>query len=164
MSNIEAASHATLPDYDTALIGQITGSIIDADRLVRMEWRNGFPNWDLYRVALAGDAAQLPRLRRWAVAFSVAYCVTGGVKRSVYSDELAAVAAWDALSMLVFCRPLQPYTQTAQDLGVSHRTYRRLRDTLYLRMRASLYEYWARLGMAFRAVCVLEKKAERKYA
>jgi hypothetical protein len=147
-----------VPDYDTMLIGPVTGSIIDADRLVRVDWRNGFPNWALYRTALAGDAVHMPALKRWVVAFSVAYCTTGGVKRSVYSDELAAVAAWDALHMLIHCRALQPYTVLADRLGVHHRTYKRLRDTLYLRLKASLDEYWDRLGIAFRQVRLWERR------
>lgn len=145
------------PDFDTMLIGPITARIIDADRLVRIDWRNGMPNWELYRTALAGDALYLPRLKQWVVAFSVAYCTTGGVKRSAYSDELAAVAAWDALHMLVHCRELQPYTVSADALGVHHKTYKRLRDTLYLRLRASLDAYWMRLTIAYRQVILAER-------
>jgi len=146
------------PDFDTMLIGPVNASIIDADRLVRMDWRNGFPNWALYRTALAGDAVHMPSLKRWAVAFSVAYCSTGGVKKAAYSDELAAVAAWDALHMLVFCRELAPYTVLADRLDVHHKTYKRVRDTLYLRMKASLDEYWARLAIAMRQVWLAERK------
>ena len=146
------------PDFESMLAGPITASIIDADRLVRKEWRNGFPNWALYRSALAGDAIHLPALRQWSVAFAVAYCTSGGVKRKTYSDELAAVAAWDALHMLVFCRELQPYTVLADALGVHHKTYKRLRDTLYLRMKGSLDEYWARLCIAMRQVWLAERR------
>lgn len=147
------------PDYDTILIGPVFASIIDADRLIRTEWRNGFPNWALYRAALAGDNIHLPFLRRWAVAFSVAYCMSGGVKRHVYSDELACVAGWDALAMLVFCRELQPYTVTAAALGVDPKTYKRVRNGVYKRMRASLDEYWVRLTIAFRQVVFTERKS-----
>lgn len=148
------------PDFDTALIGPVTASIIDADRLVRAEWRNGFPNWCLYRSALAGDALYVARLRHWAVAFSVAYCVSGGVKRHAYTDELACVAGWDALHMLLWSRELQPYSVTADALGVHHKTYRRLRDALYRRLRASLDEYWIRLGAAYRHVILYERKVK----
>lgn len=119
-------------DFDTALIGPVTASIIDADRLVRCEWRNGFPNWMLYRTVLAGDSLYVSRLRYWAVAFAVAYCLEGGVKRQTYSEELACVAAWDALHMVLHCRQIQPYAETADALGVHHSTYKRLRSHLYI--------------------------------
>lgn len=149
------------PDFDTALIGQVTPSIIDADRLVRMEWKNGFPNWMLYRTALAGDALYLSRLRHWAVAFAVAYCTTGGMKKSAYSEETACVAAWDALNMVLHKRQLQPYAETADALGVHHSTYKRLRSHLYVSMLGSLDEYWIRLGAAYRHVILYERNAER---
>ena len=146
------------PDYDTALIGAVTERIIDADRLVRFEWRNGFPNWGMYRSALAGDALHLAAVRQWTVAFTVAYCMSGGIKRHAYSDELAVVAAWDAVHMLVYCKPMQPYTETAEALGVHHKTYRCLRDTIFARLKASLDEYWIRLTCAYRQVILYERK------
>lgn len=149
------------PDFETALIGAVSSLAIDADRLVRTEFRNGFPNWALYRAALAGDAIHVPMLRQWVVAFSVAYCATGGVKRQAYSDELACVAGWDALSMLLYLRELQPYTVTAHALGVDAKTYKRLRRNLYARLRASLDEYWVQLCAAARHVFLYEKN-ERK--
>lgn len=146
------------PDFDTALIGAVTERIVDADRLVRLEWKNGFPNWGLYRTALAGDSLHLTAVRQWTVAFTVAYCMGGGIKRQAYSDELAVVAAWDALHMLVHCKPMQPYTLTAEALGVHHKTYRCLRDTIFARLRASMDEYWIRLTCAYRQVILYERK------
>jgi hypothetical protein len=148
------------PDFDTMLIGPVFGTIIDADRLVRAEWRNGFPNWALYRTCLAGDTLHTTALRQWVVAFTVAYCMAGGIKRQAYSDELAAVAGWDALHMLIHNRPMQPYSTTADALGVHHKTYRCLRDTIYARLRASLDEYWIQLTAAFRYVVFYERKCK----
>lgn len=152
------------PDFDTALIGAVTERIIDADRLVRAEWRNGFPNWMLYRCVLAQDSIHMTALRQWAVAFSVAYCTAGGVKRQVYSDELACAAAWDALHMLMFPRigQMQPYRDTAAALGVHHSTYKRLRSHLYMSMKGSLDEYWIQLGAAYRHVISWERNAVRE--
>lgn len=147
------------PDLDTMLVGPVYASIIDADRLIRTEWRNGFPNWALYRTALAGDSLHLAGLRKWVVAFSVAYCKAGGVKRHAYSDELACVAGWDALHMLVHVREMAPYTTLAAALGVDPKTYKRLRNGLYARLRASLDEYWVRLTIAFRQVVFCERKS-----
>lgn len=148
------------PDFDTSLIGPITSSIIDADRLVRLEWQNGFPNWMMYRSALAGDTLYLTRLRYWAVAFAMAYCQTGGVRKAAYSDELATVAAWDALYMLLTNRkPEEPVYKTAEALGVDPKTYRRLRDHLFGSMRGSLDEYWIQLGAAYRHVFLYERKS-----
>lgn len=146
------------PDFDTALIGPVTESIIDADRLVRLDWKNGFPNWWLYRCALAGDSLGMEQLREWCVAFSVMFCQEGAVKRQTYSEDLACVAAWDALSLLLHTREIQPYTTTAEALGVHHATYKRLRGRLYRRLRGSLDEYWIRLGAAYRHVILYERK------
>lgn len=145
-------------DFETMLIGPSTSEIWDADRLIRTEWRNGFPNWAMYRSALAGDSLHLSRLREWVVAFSVAYCTTGGVKRQVYTDELACVAGWDALHMLLHCRQMQPYTVTADALDVDPKTYLRLRNRLYVRLKASMDEYWVRLQVAFRQVLLANRK------
>jgi hypothetical protein len=147
------------PDFETLLVGPVTATVIDADRFVRLDWRNGFPNWALYRAAIAGDDIHTPALRQWVVAFTVAYCADGGIKRHAYSDELACVAAWDALHMLIHNRQMQPYTATAETLGVSAKTYRRLRDMIYARLRASLDEYWVRLLVAVRQVWNYERKS-----
>lgn len=146
------------PDFETALIGPVTPMIIDAARLVRLEWRNGFPNWELYRTVQAGDTIHTTRLRDWVVAFTVAYATTGGVKRQAYSDELACAAGWDALHMLIHNRQMQPYTLTADRLGVHHKTYRCLRDTIYARLKASMDEYWIQLGCAIRQVALYDRK------
>ena len=148
------------PDFETMLIGPVTERLIDADRMVRVGadgWANGFPNWAMYRTAQAGDAIHQESLRQWVVAFTVAYATTGGVRGDAYSDELAAVAGWDALHMLIHCRPMQPYTITADALGVHHKTYRCLRDTVYARLRASMDEYWIRMQVAIRQVAIREK-------
>lgn len=147
------------PDYDTALIGPVTERIGDADRLVRLDFANGFPNWWLYRCAYAGDTLGLDRLRQWCVAFSIAYCMDGGIKRQAYSDELACVAAWDALHVILYSRELQPHTVSANSLGVDSKTYLRLRNRLARRLKASLEEYWIHLGVAYRHVILYERKS-----
>jgi hypothetical protein len=144
------------PDFDTAMIGGITASLIDADRLVRLDWRNGFPNWDMYRTVLAGDTLRIDRLRQWCVAFSVAYC-SEAVQKRAYSDDLACIAGWDALHMLMASRPLEPYTVIAERLGVDPKTYKRARDGVFARLRVTLDEYWIRLGAAYRHVILAEK-------
>lgn len=145
------------PDFDTLLVGPITDSIIDADRLVRREWSNGFPNFALYRAALAGDSVYVPRLRAWCVAFAIAYCESGGVRRDAYSDELACVAAWDALHLLLYSREIAPYSVLAADVGIKPKSYRRIRDAIYIRLRESVMEYWARLGSAYRITRLRER-------
>jgi len=146
------------PDYETLMIGPVTELLTDADRLVRMEWRNGFPNWMLYRTCQAGDSLYTTRLREWVVAFTMTYASTGGVRKDAYSDELACVAAWDALHMLMHNRQMQPYTITADALGVHHKTYRCLRDTIYARLKASMDDYWTALGCAIRQVALYNRK------
>jgi hypothetical protein len=146
-------------DYETMLAGPVTDSIIDAARLVRVDWSNGMPNWDLYRVVFAGDNLYIPHLRQWTVAFAIAHCMDGGVRRDAYSDEFACIAAWDALHILIHQQELQPYTVSALGLGVDHKTYRRLRDAIYARLSLSLTEYMMRMGIAFRQVKFYERKA-----
>ena len=146
------------PDFDTALIGGVTASIIDAGRLVRLEWRNGFPNWGLYRTALAGDELLASRTREWVVAFAHRVAQTV-VRADAYSDELACVAGWDALAMLRANREVVPYTVTAKALDVDPKTYKRLRDLLHRFLRASTDEYWIRLGAAYRHVFLASGKS-----
>lgn len=145
-------------DFETAMVCGVTSTHIDADRLVRMDWKNGFPNWELARTAYCGDSCHLPALRQWVVAFAIAYCMDGGVKREAYSDELACVAGWDALYLLVFKREIMPYTVLADDLGVHRNTYRRLRNAICRRLAKSLAEYWERFGIAFRQVAFYERR------
>lgn len=146
------------PDFDTALIGPVTASIIDADRLVRLEWKNGFPNWGMYRTVLAGDSLHIDRVREWCVAFAIAHC-SETVQKRAYSDTFACVAGWDALHMLVATRPLEPYTVLAKKLGVNAATYKRARNSVFVQLRASLDEYWIRLGSAYRQIILAERKA-----
>ena len=144
-------------DTETALVGPITARIIDADRLVRMDFRNGLPNWMLYRAALAGDSLYLFKLRQWTIAFTWTVA-SQNVKRKVLSDELIGCAALDALSIVLYTRELQPYTVTAESIGVHHKTYRRLRDGVARRLRLSLNEYWIRLIVAYGYVLNYERK------
>jgi hypothetical protein len=145
-----------LGDYDyrgreaeKALAGEITGTTISAAWRVRADWRNGFPCWDMYRAAIAGDSLHLRRLREWTVAFAIVTATDGAVRPSVYSEEFACVAAWDALSIFLWRRELQPYTVTAEALGLHHKTYRRFRDMLARRLEASHNEYFDRLVKAY---------------
>lgn len=149
-------------DSETALIGPITARIIDADRLVRVDYRNGFPNWMLYRTAMAGDSLYLARLREWVIAFTWVYAVNGGVKRKAITDELIGCAALDALSMLIHQRPLQAYRVTAETIDANPKTYWRLREAVYLRLRASLDEYWVRLLSAYWQIVLYERKVNAK--
>ncbi len=145
-------------DFETLLIGPVTELITDADRLVRMEWRNGIPNWMLYRTVLAGDDLYVSRLRDWIVAFTVAYATTGGVKKHAYTDELAYAAGIDVLHMLMHHKQMQAYTVTADALGVHHKTYQCLRNTVFARLKASIDEYWIQLGCAVRQVALYNRK------
>jgi hypothetical protein len=149
-------------DTETHLVGPITAQIIDADRLVRVEWQNGMPNWMLYRTALAGDSLYLPKLREWVIAFTWVYAINGGVKRQAITDELIGAAALDALAMTIYERPLQAYRATAEAIGANHKTYWRLREAIYLRMKESLREYWLRMTVAYNQNLIVERKLNRK--
>jgi len=143
-------------DVETILAGPITRRIIDADRLVRASHSNGIPNWWLYRTVIAGDSLFISRLRRWIVAFSVASLSTS-MKPTAYSDELACVVAWDALHVLMHNRQLQPYTITAEALGVHHATYAKARRHVFLRLNRALEDYMFELNFAYRRAGQLER-------
>ncbi len=148
------------PDFETRLVGPITDSIIGADQLVRDEWRNGFPNWDMYRCALAGDSNLRARLRQWCVAFAIAYVADGAVQRRVASDELATYAGWDAYAALLTTRWAVSSADAAEAAGVSPKTYRKLRGAVFARLRASLDEYWIRMQIGMRQVALQERRQE----
>ena len=148
-----------IPDLQDALAGDITASIIDADRIVRGRFNgNGFPNWEMYRTAIAGDTIYSRKLIDWCVAFSVAHCSCGGVKPSIYSDELAVIAGWDAAHILIHARPIMPYTEAALALGIHHKTYKRVRNQVFKRLKYSLEDYIMELCSAYFHVIISERK------
>lgn len=151
------------PDFETLLVGPITGTIIDADRLVRSGpdgWANGFPNWTMYRCALAGDDHLRERLRLWCVAFAIAYLADAPGSRVRATDELGALLGWDAYSALLTTRWLATGEDVDDVAGVSAKTYRRHRDRIFRRLRASLDEYWVRLQIGMRQAALLERRQE----
>jgi hypothetical protein len=150
------------PDYDTALISEVTDSHIDAARLARIEHQSGFPSWGLYRTVCAGDDLHLRKLKDWVIAFACVFGMTGGVKRAAYSDELAYAAGLDALHILIHNREMQPHTTTAADVGVHHVTYHRFRQRILNRLAWDLFCYSAVLGIAFRQVLFTERKCETR--
>ncbi len=146
-------------DIDTLLVLPIHRELIDADRLARLDFRNGFPNWELFRTAYAGENIHLPMLKRWVHEFAIAYCLEGGIKRSVYTPTLAGIAGLDALHMLVLQRTMLPHTAIAADLDVDPKTYKRLRNTLYARLKRSIEDYLLILGASYRQVLISERKS-----
>ncbi len=149
-------------DFETLLVGPITGTIIDADRLVRDGpdgWSNGFPNWELYRCAFAGDTHLRERLRLWCIAFAIAYSETGGLRKP--SDDVAVCAGRDAYMALMTTRWGAPSDELAAALGVAPKTYRKLRSAIYARLRASLDEYWVRMQIGMRQAALLERRQDR---
>lgn len=146
------------PDFETILVGPITATIIDADRLIREDWSNGFPNWAMYRCIYAGDEHYATRLREWCVAFAVAYCEAGGLRK--YTDELACLAAWDAYHALRNRKWIASGADIAEVAGVDPKTYRKLRGALYASLKASLDEYWIRIQIAYRQVVLMERRQD----
>lgn len=151
------------PDFETLLVGPITGTIIDADRLVREgpeAWANGFPNWTIYRCALAGDDHLRERLRIWCVAFAIASLDTGARSRLRASDELGALLGWDTYTALLTTRWAITVEDVEDVAEVTGKTYRKLRNQLFRRLRASLDEYWVRLQIGMRQAALLERRQE----
>lgn len=150
-------------DFDTILLGAITGSIIDAARFVRegrytdSGWRNGFPNWALYRTALAGDTHLALNLRAWCEAFGIAH-VTEHTRAP--SDAVGVCAGRDAYYWITTKRWGAPSDELAEALGIAPKTYRKIRGQIAARLMVSLDEYFMRLGIALREVALLERRQE----
>lgn len=147
------------PDFETMLIGPITARIIDADRLVREEWSSGFPNWTMYRTALAGDSVGRRALLDWCQAFAIAFAETGGLRKP--DEAVALCAGRDACIALLTTRWGAPSDELANALGISPNTYRKFRGRVYVRLKASLDEYWVRMQIALRQVALLERRVDR---
>jgi hypothetical protein len=145
-------------DVDTLLVLPIHRQLIDADRLARFDFNNGFPNWELFRTVYCGDNIYLPKLKQWVHEFAIAHCLEGGIKRQVYTPTLAGVAGLDALYLLIYMEPLLPHTVAAKDLGVKPETYKRLRDAIRDRLSVSVNTYLLHLGAAYRQVLISERK------
>lgn len=146
-------------DIDTCMVGEIHDTLIDAARLAKVEFDNGIPNWELFRTVYGGDSLYLPMLKRWVHEFAIAYCLSGGIKRSAYTPTLAGIAGLDALYLLTYMVPMLPHTVIAEDLGVDPKTYRRLRDAIRDRLSVSLNLYVLHLGSAYRQTLIYERKS-----
>ena len=136
-------------DAETALVGPITATIIDADRRVRAEWSNGFPNWAMYRAAYCGDAMYRRQVRDWCVAYAIAYCEAGGVRKGLPADEIGCLAGWDAFYALLNHKWLIAGMDVADVAGVDPKTYRKVRSHVYAALRYSLAEYWMLLQIHY---------------
>jgi len=140
------------PDFETFLIGEITAAHIDADRLVRQTWANGFPNWQMFRAVDCGDSLYRPILRDWCVAYAIAYCEAGGVRQGMPAEEIGCLAGWDAYYALMNHKWLIAGMDVADVAGVDPKTYRKVRNHVYAAMQASLRHYWNELNIAIRCV------------
>lgn len=145
-------------DFETYLVGPVTDKIIDADRLVRSEWRNGFPNWALYRTCFAGDTHMGRQLRDWCVAYAVAAAEAGVIRTGLPVEEMGALAGWDCYYALNNHRWLVAGQDVADVAGVDPKTYRKLRNYVYAANRASLAEYWVRMQVAVRQVWMQDRR------
>lgn len=147
-------------DFETLLIGRVTESIIDADRVVRAGWANGLPNWAMYRVVLAGDTHLHGFLRDRCVAFAIAYCHTGGLRNTSAADEMGCLAGWDAYYALLNKKWVVAGEDVADVAGVDPKTYRKVRNFVYGSLRASMDEYWVRMQVAIRQVALMERRQD----
>ena len=141
-------------DYDpeTILCGPVTELIIDADRRARRRLSNGFPNWEMYRTAYAGDAHLRQRLRDRCVGYAIAYCESGGVRNGLPADEIGCLAGWDAFYALLNHRWVVAGMDIADVAGVDPKTYRKVRNHVYSSMMVSFREYWMLMQIEIREV------------
>lgn len=145
-------------DYETELCGQITDTIIDADRLASIEHKNGFPNFAIYRLVLAQDRQYLPAVRQWWVLFSIEWC--RNQMRGGYDEDVAVNAAWDSLARVVAPnKALHPSrSAVAGMLGVDDESFRYLSGNLEKILLASIDLYWDWLQVSYRVTRLLERK------
>ena len=145
-------------DIDTCMIGEIHGTLIDAARLADIEFRNGFPNWELFRTVYCAETLHVPMLKRWVHEFAIAHCLDGGVRREIFSPTLAGIAGLDALYLLIYLQPMLPHTVLAEGIGVSAKAYLRLRNAIRDRLSESLNVYFMHLGAAYRQTLIYERR------
>lgn len=144
------------PDaIERALCGALTENIIDAARLVRLEWTNGVPNFELYRAVDAGDTLYDRALLDWTIAF--AWVLAEDTMRHKDRREIAAVAAHDVLAILRTGCALLPHTTIADRMNCHRETYLRLRNRLFVRLDQSLREYRMRLSLHYPRVLRLNR-------
>lgn len=151
-------------DWETVLVGPVTESVINADWQVRTgpdAWANGFPNWELYRVSIAGDDHLARKLADWCIAFAAAFMEDGGVQKRTASDEFAVFVGWDCLTRLRTRHWIASGDDMAADLGIAPKTYRRFRNAVMARLSASLGEYWARLQIGIRQAALIDRRIEQ---
>lgn len=146
-------------DFDTVLIGPVTSVVIDADRLAREAWDNGFPNWIMYRAVYCGDALYGPRLRDWCVAYAIAHCEAGGVRKGLPAEEIGCLVGWDVYYALLNHMWIIAGMDVADVAGVDPKTYRKVRNRVLKVMRASMADYWAELGIAIRRLGRIYREA-----
>ena len=139
-------------DFETYLVGPVTDKIIDADRLVRTRYNNGFPNWTLYRTVYAGDTHLRTQLRDWCVAYSIAVAESGFVRKGLPAEEMGCLAGWDAYYRLLNHRWVVGGQDIADVAGVDPKTYRKLRNHVYAANLLSLQDYFVELQIAVRQV------------
>lgn len=146
-----------IADHETALIGPITDSIIDADRIVREEYGDEFPNFEVYRLILCGERIHLKEVRQWWVGFCHAFATQ--TLRKKPSDEVICFAAWDSLQRLM--NPLDAVLTddyVAGELGCDDDSYRILRKAFEVILSRSMQNYWDKLLIAYAKV----KRHERR--
>jgi hypothetical protein len=144
-------------DYETELLGAITDTMIDADRLARLDHRSGLPSFALYRLVIVQERLYLPAVRRFWVLFSLEWCRTN--MRSGFSEELAGLAAMDSLQRVMDpAHPILPAEEAASGLGVDLETYTRARNALRDTLRAELDAYWTILCGTYRIAAYLERR------
>lgn len=153
------------PDFETVLVSRLTGSIGDADRMIRRggrrddPWQNGFPNFEMYRTFLAGDTHLRQQVSDWCIAFGVAFALDKGLKAG--DRELAGVYAGQDTYRWLLEQRWEHGEGVAAAIGITPKSYRRFRDATLERHRASLREYWLRLQFAMLQVRIAENSAEQ---
>ena len=144
-------------DFETYLCGPVTDKIIDADRLMRADGGNGYPNWAMYRTVYAGDSHLRRRVREWCVAYAIAAAESGVVRTGLPVEEMGCLAGWDAFYRLHDSAWIIGGQDIADIAGVDPKTYRKLRNYVYASLRMSLHDYFVAMQIAIRQVWKMDR-------
>lgn len=147
--------------YSDNLSAEIHDSLIDADRIVREEFGDAFPNFALYRLVLCGDHSNMRKVREWWEVFCVLWVQNNMRKKP--ADEVVLVAAWDSLQRFFDpSRPILSDEYVQSEYGFDADSYRVMRKGFGIILSMILERYMHQLANAYAKVRARERRQALK--
>ena len=142
--------------YETRLASEIHDSLIDADRFVRDEYGETFPNFALYRLVLCGDRNHLRNVREWWEVFCILWADANMRKKQ--DGEAVLLAARDALqSFMEPNRRIMTDEAASEECGLHRTSYTLMRKGFMVILAQILETYMERLMVAYARVRKMER-------